>query len=197
MVGPAPKIRNYWTEAAIESQAFLVFERYPCLEGPACFSVVDWHLDPYRSAQYWLTGRVRAQESGWASGQRKGAITHETGHSYGLHERYRHTIPSTCNDSELTNMDTNKKDQNGNEIIPREMCDGISPFSVDLSRATDYWSQGRLDDWTVTTDGGTVITFAWKDYAWAEGYQSVHYCHEAISQERPTKSVTVTGYPTP
>jgi hypothetical protein len=71
-------------------------------------------------------------------------------------------------------MDTNKKDQNGNWIIPIEMCDGISPFSVDLTRAADYWSQGKLDDWTASANG-TTVTFTWKDHAWAEGSQSVHY----------------------
>ena len=82
-----------------------------------------WFESILRDANYWMEGEICINLSeNWGEGEAIAAFTHELGHFYPLHERYLGHIPASCNDSEITIMDTVTTNAAG-ELVH---CDGMT-----------------------------------------------------------------------
>lgn len=94
----------------------------------------------------------------------KGAYAHEIGHMYNLDERYHHTSPTTCNDSESTIMDT--AFENDDDKI--EICDNISaPTTTDRGRIEWQWKNGYCFSDGAHEDGNNIVS-DWHDYGFED-----------------------------
>ncbi len=169
-------VRNNWTaavpeltwyEASSESTADVAFKSGVCpLGAPACNVTTSYFYDSDRDASYWQesTIYIDLNNHDWTAAGKRGALAHETGHLYGLHERYLHGSGAVCNDSEITIMDGAILNSDGKIVL----CDGLEgPAAIDDNRVTAYWSQGEMSSLSASASG-SVGTYTWKDDAWAD-----------------------------
>lgn len=171
--GAVPPLR--WNQVGDPALADYQFLRDPGLCGgvPACHGVTDWDEWPVENAMYNKKGRIVVDPfTPFApTAGRRGALAHEVGHAYGLHERYLDRPgESGCNNGEVTVMDDLRYEPGPGYYVH---CDGLeAPAAVDIDRVGAYYSGrsptwGKLTDWTATASG-SVATYRWHDLAWAD-----------------------------
>lgn len=142
--------------------------------------------------------------SDWTAVGRTAIISHELGHSYGLHEQY---IPGgQCWPYTTSVMDTARLNAN----VQFEPCDTVpdyglvqGPTLLDLQRVQAYWMQGdnghyRTGDVIIfgvaSTPSNpnhyghrTIAEFKWADFTWTEAYHliAVYFSPDNINWGAP------------
>lgn len=129
-----------------------------------CVKDTDWIYRVVEDASLLYKGEVQLNPNvTYTPDSFKSTVAHETGHLYGLAERYIEGTGS-CSD-EFTIMDTNRRNLGG----IWEHCDGLKgPAPADISRVGSFYSSGLLANLTVTPNSPSVATWTWNDAAWAE-----------------------------
>lgn len=180
-----------WFEVTSETSADVTFKSGTCPGGaPACNSTTSYFYDSDRDASYWQKSTIYIDNNhDWTAAGKRGALAHEVGHLYGLHEQYLDSSGGGCNNSDTTIMDGGTLDGSGKIIH----CDGLEgPAAIDDKRVTAYWSQGEMSNFTASASGG-IGTYTWTDDAWADYRHQPKWFYYDGSQWIEYHSVNRTG----
>lgn len=165
-----PQLR--WLEVSDEGSADYVFRLDTSCGGvPACHRVTRF--------EYFLTEDASDNRGGLIivdpsftfapTAGLRAALAHETGHAYGLHERYidsQSPLPNpACNQGETTVMDDIRFDPVFNHYVHCDSLEG--PATADVNRVHAAFGYGDTSDLSQTANG-PIGTWKWHDLAWAE-----------------------------
>lgn len=189
--------QTQWAETLNPAEAdvqFLLVDTSQLPDGPTPAYAFHhgWYDDELRYASFWDKAEVGVDPINflWASADvLTGAIAHEIGHLFGLHDRYYMWQPepgvpdppilSACNPDEVTIMDTCNVwwDPQEGKLRILGHCDGLTgPDQEDIDRVDPYWGEGELASWTAEVYGSpSVLSMNWRDRAWTECHANLHY----------------------
>jgi len=185
--------KTQWAETLNPAEAdvrFLLVDTILIEGGPiAAYALLHgWYDDEWQDASFWIEAEVGLDtvNFSWASEDViTGAIAHEIGHLFGLHDRcYIETDPdphSVCNPNEVTIMDTALPlvwDPQEEKWWVLGLCDGLTgPAQIDIDRVDSYWGEGELASWDaeVYPLPPSLLIMEWRDRGWSECHSNLQY----------------------
>ena len=171
-----------WAEGTATSTADVTVVSKRCrynLRANVDFTDASWRTDSARRAQYWTNAQIcLSNVELWLhyDEHKIGALVHELGHLYGLHEQYidERTL-GACNSASYSVMDGSSSGG---------PCDGSSPLTADINRVNHFYQRGSLTDFTQVNNGDGTGKVTWLDSAWAEKSHLVWTAYRLSSQHK-------------